>query len=120
MSDRSESLRRRLLTLACELLAAAGDPVTSVIVTVTTTEGDREYVLRSRPGDIVTHPATDPTLSPLDRAILAACGRDPLPAKKLAAKMGRSCNGHLREHLRTLVRRSLLSQGPDGYMLPMG
>ncbi len=114
----SDTLRRRLLALACELLAGAGEPITTVTITITANAGNQEYVFRSQPGEIVTPPVTDATLSPLDRAILAACGPEPLPAKKLAAKMGRSCNGHLREHLRTLVRRGLLSQGPDGYRLP--
>lgn len=64
-------------------------------------------------------PVDPQSLSPLDRIILEAAASGPLPAKRLAAEAGRSCNSHFREHLRGLVRRGLLAQGPDGYSLPI-
>lgn len=73
--------------------------------------------LLERGGD---DPAETDGLSPLERGVLEAAAAGPLPAKRLAAKMGRPCNSHFRDHLRSLVRRGLLRQGPDGYSLPAG
>lgn len=116
MPSPNGSLRRRLLALASELLAGEGEPVERVEVIVRTPDGRCEHVIRSGPGEL--GPVALPGLSDLDRGILAAASQEPLPAKRLAAKMRRSCNPYFRDHLRGLVRRGLLLQTPDGYRLP--
>ena len=62
--------------------------------------------------------ASQDEVSPLERSILSAAGPAPLPAKRLAALLKRPCNSHFREALRSLVRRNLLTHGPEGYRLP--
>lgn len=64
----------------------------------------------------LTRPPAAPDLSPMERSVLAAVEPSPLTAKKLAGKLGKKAvSGHLRAALRSLVRRGLVHQTPDGY-----
>jgi hypothetical protein len=108
----------RWLRQARELLAelhgqaAAAGPVR---VTVTNDQGQR--VTLAVPPEL---PAALPALAPLEKAILGAATRLPQTAKRLAAELGRSCNSHFRDALRSLGRRvpPLLVRTPDGYRMP--
>lgn len=65
-------------------------------------------------------PAAPPgvPLSDIQRAVLAACGPEPVTAKRIASLTGYSPSSYLSACLTELCRLSLLVKVPDGYKLP--
>ncbi len=53
--------------------------------------------------------------SRFEKAIVEALGSDTMPAKKIARRSGYAYSARLRSTLADLVRRGILTHGPDGY-----
>lgn len=111
-----QSPRARLLAAASELLSAAVGAAESFTVTITAPGASFSF---SPCTDELDRPGTPDGLSPMERAVLAVATSEPEHSKRIAAKMGKKLHGGIREALRSLVRKGLLAEGPDGYRLPL-
>lgn len=111
-SDRSP--RCRLLEAAAELLTGAGATNGQFTVTITCPGSLLTFTPQS---EELARPELPAGLSPMEKLILYAATREPQCAKKLAAKLDRKPHGGFREALRSLTRKGLLADGPDGYRL---
>ena len=107
--SRPESLRRKLLALAAELLSSEGEPVAAVEVVVRTPDGSTEHTVRSNPGEL--DPRPPPGLSPIETRIFNTLTAEWQSAKSIARQAGRAA-GYVRSALRALCDRQLAEYRP--------
>jgi hypothetical protein len=110
-------LRAQLLELAIAALEAIEGRLCAD-VEITLRCGKDTITLVARPEELTRARKSPPGVGPLEAALLRVATRAPQTAKRLAGKLRRPCNSHLRDQLRSLVRKGLLLHGPDGYSLP--
>jgi hypothetical protein len=95
-----------LAAISGQLLASGA----SVEIVIRATLGQTPPVA---PAPNVTETVTE-TVTESEQDILRVC-QTPLCCKQIAAKLGRPCNPYLRGQIRSLWRRGLLENTPDGY-----